>query len=66
MLWWGVFTVVSGLLLCGWDVPDGFEEPAVVEPVHIFEGGVLDLIEVAPWSPRVDEFGLLQADHRLG
>ena len=37
----------------------------MVEPVHIFEGGVLDLVEVAPWSPRADEFCLVQADDRL-
>ena len=28
----------------------------MVEPVHIFEGGVLDLVPVASWSPRADEF----------
>jgi len=38
----------------------------VVEPVDVFEGGVLDLVEVAPWSPVVDEFCLVEADHRLG
>ena len=37
----------------------------MVEPVHIFEGGVLDLVEVAPWSPRADEFCLVKADDRL-
>ena len=28
----------------------------MVEPVHILQGGVFDLVEVAPWSPRADEF----------
>ena len=31
----------------------------MVEPVHIFEGGVLDLVPVAPWSLRADEFCLV-------
>ena len=53
-------------LVCWWYVSDGFEEPAVVEPVHILGGGVLDLVEVAPWSPLSDEFCLVQADDRFG
>ena len=60
----GVFTVVVGflLLLCLENVPDWFEESAVVEPIDVFEGGVLDLVEVAPWSPLSYEFGLVEAD----
>ena len=38
----------------------------MVEPIHIFEGGVLDLVEVAPWSLRSDELCLVQANDRLG
>ena len=38
----------------------------MVEPVDVLEGGVLDLVEVAPWSLRADEFGLVQADDRFG
>ena len=38
----------------------------MVEPVHIFEGGVLDLVEVTPRGPFVDKFCLVQADDRLG
>ena len=62
---WGVLVMVVGLLFGGWDVSDGFEQPAVVEPVHVFEGGVLDLVEVTPWSPIVDQFCFVEADHRL-
>lgn len=47
------------------NVPDWFEEPPVVEPVDILEGGVLDLVEVAPWSSGPDVFGLVQADDKL-
>ena len=28
----------------------------MVEPVDVFEGSVFDLVEVAPWSLRADEF----------
>ena len=37
----------------------------MVEPVDVFEGGVLDLIKVAPWSLRADEFCLVEADDGL-
>ena len=58
--------MVVGLLFCWWYVSDWFEEPAVVEPVHIFEGGVLDVVEVAPWPFVSDEFCLVEADDGLG
>ena len=58
--------MVVGLLFCWWDVSDGFEKPPVVEPVHVFEGGVLDLVEVLPRSAFVDEFCLVQADDGFG
>ena len=63
---WCVLVMVVGLLFCWWDVSDWFEKPAVVEPVHVLEGGVLDMVEVPPWSFVSDQFGLVQADHRLG
>ena len=37
----------------------------MVEPVHVLEGGVLDLVPVPPWSHRADEFCLVQADDGL-
>ena len=49
-LGWGVFVMVVGLPFCWWYVSDGFEESPVVEPVDVLEGGVLDVVEVAPWS----------------
>ena len=58
--------MVLSLLFCGWYVSDGFEEAAVVEPVDVFEGGVLDLVEVLPRRPLVDEFCLVETDDRLG
>lgn len=44
---------------------DGFEQTAVVEPVHPFKGGELDGREAAPRAATVDHLGLEQAD-RLG
>ena len=44
----------------------GFGESPVVEPVHIFEGGVLDLVPVLPRRLLVDKFCLVEADHRFG
>ena len=58
--------MVVGLLFCWWDVSDGFEKPSVVEPVHVFEGGVLEVVEVLPGSAFVDEFCLVQADDGFG
>ena len=58
--------MVVGLLLCWWDVSYWFEESSVVEPVHVLEGGVLDLVPVLPWSPLSDEFCLVEADDGLG
>ena len=63
---WCVLVMVVGLLFCWWDVPDWFEKPAVVEPVDVFEGGVLDVVEVPPWSLVADQFSLVEADYRLG
>ena len=49
-----------------WDVADGFEQPTVVEPVDLFERGVLDGLEAAPRSAPVDHLGLVQAVDGLG
>ena len=65
-LGWGVFKIVVGLPFCWWYVPDRFEEPAVVEPVHIFEGGVLALVTASPRRPLVDKFCLVEADDGFG
>lgn len=43
-----------GIVVClcfgGWNVADGFEQAAIVEPVDPFEGGHLDT-ESSPASP---------------
>ena len=58
--------MIVGFLFGGWDVTDRFEQAAMVVPVHVFEGGVLDVVEVPPWSPIVDQLRFVQSDHRLG
>ena len=35
----GFVTVVGGFEFGGWNAPAGLIDPAVVEPVHVFEGG---------------------------
>jgi len=45
----------------GWNVADGFEQAAVVEPVDPFEGGHLDGFEAAPRAASVDHLGLVEA-----
>ena len=59
-------TVVVGFSFGGWDVPDGFEDATVVEPVDVFEGGELDVFKVFPGSFDSDQFGLVEADDRFG
>jgi hypothetical protein len=54
------------LCLCQWDVADGAEESAVVEPVDLFQGFPLDLAHRFPWADLVDDFGLEQADAVFG
>jgi hypothetical protein len=58
--------MMGGLELDRWDVPDGFQEPAVVEPVDPFQGGVLDLVQALPGAAPADQLGLVQADDGLG
>ena len=50
----------------GCEVVDGFVGPAVVVPVDPFQGGDLDLAEVAPRPAPVDPLGLRQPDCDFG
>ena len=49
----------------GWNVADGFEQPAGVPPVHPGERGEFDVVDGAPRSARVDEFALVETDDRF-
>ena len=40
------------------DVAERPHQPAVVEPVHPFEGSEFDSLEGPPWSTSVNELGL--------
>ena len=48
-----------------WNIADGLQDAAVVEPVHPGEGGKLNGLEGFPGAP-VDEFGLVEAVDSFG
>lgn len=52
--------------LGGRHVADRFEQPAVIEPIDPFEGGVFHRLEGSPRPAPMDHLCLEQADHRLG
>ena len=57
--------MVVGFVFGGWDISNGFEDSTVVEPVDVFEGGELDILEMFPGSLHSDQFGL-EPDDRFG
>ena len=58
--------IVARLCFGGWNVADGFEQAAVVEPVDPLEGGDLDGFEAAPRAASMDHLGLVEAVDGLG
>ena len=58
--------IVVRLCFGGWNVSDGFEQAAVVEPVDPFEGGHLDGFEAAPRAATMDHLRLVEAVDGLG
>jgi len=58
---WARLTVVGGFVLGGWDVPEGFEDAAMVEPVDPLQGGLFDVVEAFPGSPPADDLGRIFA-----
>src|SRR3954464_16026648 len=61
-----LLSVVGHLEFDGWDVAAVLERAAVVEPVDVLGGGVLDVVDGAPRAAALDQFGLVQAVDRLG
>jgi hypothetical protein len=59
----GLLTVVGGFE--GRTVPAGCEEPLVVVPVDVVQGGEFDLLSDALRPAGLDQFGLVQADDRF-
>ncbi len=51
----------GGLELGGWDHPQLAVQAAVVEPVDVLEGGVLDVVEAPPEAAVADRLGRVQA-----
>jgi len=58
--------MVSFFGLGWWDIPDGLQKAAVVEPIDPFERGELHGFGVAPWSSPMDDFGLVKTVNRFG
>lgn len=58
--------IVAGFGLGGRNIPDRFEQSAVVEPIDQFERGVFHGFEASPRAAPMDHLGLEQANHRLG
>ena len=52
--------------LCRKPVPDGLEEPSVVEPVDPLEGCELHRIEASPRASRSNHLRLVQPNDGLG
>ena len=48
------------------DEADGFQKPAIVEPVHPLEGCELDGLEVAPRASSMDDFSFVETVDRFG
>src|SRR5215204_7726425 len=58
---------VVSLFGFGWrHVPDGLEQPLVVEPVDPFQCRVFDGFEGSPRPPLMDDLGLVEAVDGLG
>jgi len=54
------------LLGFGWrDVPDGLQQPSVVEPVDPFKCGEFDGFEVSPRPSAMNDLGLVKAVDRF-
>jgi len=62
---WVGLTVVVGFVFGWWGVPDGFEDPVVVEPVDPLECGVFDVIESPPRPTSMNQFSLVEAVDRF-
>ena len=59
-------TVVRLFGLDGCEVVAVFVGAAVVEPVHPFGGGDLEVVDALPWPSRLDQLGLVKAVDRFG
>lgn len=62
----GEFPPIVCLSLGRWDIPDGFEESNVVEPVHPLQGGQFQGLPGFPRAPAMDLLGFVQPLEGLG
>ncbi len=62
----GEFPPIVCLSLGRRDIPDGFEESNVVEPVHPLQGGQFQGLPGFPRAPAMDLLGFIQPLKGLG
>ena len=62
----GEFPPIVFLSLGRRDIPDGFEESNVVEPVHPLQGGQFQGLPGFPRAPAMDLLGFIQPLQGLG
>ena len=62
----GELPVVVCLSFCRRDVPDGFEQPVMVELGHPFQRGQLHGLLGLPGGAAMNQLGLVQTVDRLG
>ena len=58
--------MVAGFGFGGRDIPDGLQQPPMVEPVHPFQGRELHGVEAFPWSAAVNDLGFVEPVAGLG
>jgi len=58
---WSRLMVIDRLELGGRDHADLPMEPSLVEPVHVLEGGVLDVVEAPPGAVVANHLRLVES-----
>ena len=55
-------TIIRSFSFCWWNVSDGFQQSAVVEPVNPLQRGILNGIQSPSWATMMDHLRFEQAD----
>ena len=49
-----------------WDIPDGLQQPPMVEPVDPVQGRELHGVEAFPWPSAMNDLGFVEPVDSLG